>query len=67
MPVHQGVAGLTLHLFTRREAVRLLEEAGFRLREVRPVSLRADGRLSWPWCFGGWRAYGYLIAAERPG
>jgi len=66
MPVHQGVAGLTLHLFTRREAVRLLEGAGFRLREVRPVSLRADGRLPWPWWFGGWRAYGYLIAAERP-
>ncbi len=66
MPVHQGVAGLTLHLFTRREAIRLLEAAGFRLREVRPVSLREDGRLPWPWWFGGWRAYGYLIAAERP-
>ena len=66
MPVHQGVAGLTLHLFTRGETVRLLRGAGFRIREVRPVSLRADGRLPWPGWFGGLRAYGYLIAAERP-
>jgi SAM-dependent methyltransferase len=67
MPVHQGLAGLTLHLFTRREGVRLLRRAGFRLREVRPVSLRPDGRLPGPWWFGRLRAYGYLLAAERPG
>jgi SAM-dependent methyltransferase len=66
MPVHQGVAGLTLHLFTRREAVRLLREAGFRVLEVRPVSLQEDGKLPRPWWFGWLRAYGYLIAAERP-
>lgn len=67
MPVHQGVAGLTLHLFTRDEAVRLLVDAGFLIREVQPVSLRPDGRLPWPWWLGGLRAYGYLIAAVRPG
>ena len=66
MPVHQGVAGLTLHLFTRTEAVRLLTGAGFCVREVRPVSLRPDGRLPCPWWFGGLRAYGYLLAAEKP-
>ncbi|HKI34350.1 MAG TPA: class I SAM-dependent methyltransferase [Gemmataceae bacterium] len=66
MPVHQGIAGLSLHLFTRREAVRLLREAGFRVVEVRPVSLREDGRLPRPRWFGWLRAYGYLIAAERP-
>jgi SAM-dependent methyltransferase len=67
MPVHQGVAGLALHLFSRREAVRLLQGAGFRLLQVRPVSLRPDGRVPAAWCFGGLRAYGYLLAAERPG
>jgi SAM-dependent methyltransferase len=67
MPVHQGIAGLTLHLFTRREAVRLLRGAGFRVREVRPVGLGPDGRLPRPWWFGRLRAYGYLLAAERPG
>ncbi|HWG42751.1 MAG TPA: class I SAM-dependent methyltransferase [Gemmataceae bacterium] len=65
MPVHQGIAGLTLHLFTRREACRLLTDAGFRVREVWPISLRADGRVRCPAWFGWLRAYGYLLAAER--
>lgn len=65
MPVHQGIAGLTLHLFTRREAIRLLRQAGFRILEVRPVSLRPDGRLPWPGWFSWLRSYGYLLAAER--
>lgn len=65
MPVHQGIAGLTLHLFTRREVERMLIEAGFRLLEVRPVSLRPDGRLPLPGFFGWLRSYGYLLAAER--
>jgi len=66
MPVHHGIANLTLHLFTRREAVRLLQGVGFRVLEVKPVSLRPDGELLWPWWFGRLRAYGYLMAAERP-
>jgi SAM-dependent methyltransferase len=66
MPVHQGLAGLMLHLFTRREAVRLLKGAGFRILEVCPLSLRPDGRLPWPRWFGWLRAYGYLLAAQRP-
>jgi SAM-dependent methyltransferase len=66
MPAHQGVAGLTLHLFTRREAVRLLESAGFRVREVEPLGLGKEGRLAAPWWLGSLRAYGYLLAAERP-
>ena len=66
MPVHQGVANLTLHLFTRREACRLLRRVGFRIVEVKPISLRSDGELRFPWWFGQLRAYGYLIAAERP-
>jgi SAM-dependent methyltransferase len=64
-PAHQGIAGLTLHLFTRREAVRLLRDAGFRILEVMPVSLRPDGQLPGSWCFGWLRAYGYLLAAQR--
>jgi SAM-dependent methyltransferase len=66
MPVHQGIVGLSLHQFTRREALRLLHGAGFRVREVRPVGLRDDGTLARPWWFGWLRAYGYLIAAQRP-
>jgi ubiquinone/menaquinone biosynthesis C-methylase UbiE len=66
MPVHQGLAGLTLHLFTCREVKRMLRKAGFRLLEIRPVSLRQDGRLPLPGFFGWLRSYGYLLAAERP-
>jgi SAM-dependent methyltransferase len=65
MPVHQGIAGLTLHLFTRREAIRLLRGAGFRIVEIRPLSLATNGRLRHRWWFGWLRAYGYLIAAEK--
>jgi SAM-dependent methyltransferase len=66
MPPHLGLAGLTLHLFTRREVVRLLRGAGFRIVEVWPISLCPDGHLRCPWWFGWLRAYGYLVAAERP-
>jgi SAM-dependent methyltransferase len=66
MPPHQGVAGLTLHLFTRREALRLLRAAGFRILEVRPVGLGPEGRLRCPFWFGWLRAYGYLLAAAKP-
>jgi SAM-dependent methyltransferase len=65
MPVHQGIAGLSIHLFTRGEALRLLRDAGFRILEVRPVSLQGSGELPRSWFFGRLRAYGYLIAAER--
>jgi ubiquinone/menaquinone biosynthesis C-methylase UbiE len=65
MPVHQQVAGLKLHLFTRREVVGELRRARFRIIEIRPVSLRPDGRLPWPGWFGRLRSYGYLVAAAK--
>jgi ubiquinone/menaquinone biosynthesis C-methylase UbiE len=66
MPVHQGVAGLTLHLFTRREIKDSLKRAGFRIDEIRALSLRPDGRLPYARWFGFLRSYGYLVAAHRP-
>ena len=66
MPPHQGVGPLTMHLFTRREIARLLRSSGFEIVEIRPLSLRADGRLPCPWWFGRLRSYGYLIAARKP-
>ncbi len=58
MPQAYGGAPLTLHHFTRRGAARLLAAAGFRVRESAAVGV--GGKRPWP-------AYGYLIAAERPG
>lgn len=65
MPVHQGIGGLTLHLFTRTEVIRLMRDEGFRIIEVREISLHADGELRGRWWFGWARAYGYLVAVER--
>jgi len=58
-------AAVTLHHFTRREILRDLGEAGFRVAEVQPVGV--DGPLA-SRRFAGWRTYGYLIAATpEPG
>jgi SAM-dependent methyltransferase len=54
-----GGAPLTLHHFTRREAVALLESAGFRVKEGR--ALGAEGEPA-----TGARVYGWLVLAERP-
>lgn len=66
MPTHLAIAGLTLHLYGRREVVRLLRQSGFQVRQVMPLSLRPDGRLPAPWLFGRLRAFGYLVAANKP-
>jgi len=58
MPQAYAGAPLTLHHFTRREVVLLLEVAGFSLRELQGVS--GDGEPA-----SGSRVYGWLILAER--
>lgn len=62
----QAYAGapLTIHHFTKAEAVNLLEEVGFRILDVTPMG--TDGELRKPWLLPTTRAYGWLIAAERP-
>lgn len=65
MPAHQRLSGFPLHLFTRRECVRLLRGTGFRILDVQPISLRKDGRWPFPGWFDGLRAYGYLMAARK--
>ena len=67
MPQHRGGAELTLHHYTRRELVAELAAAGFRVRELEPVSTRPDGRLPAAWLLPGLRAYGFLVAAEAGG
>jgi SAM-dependent methyltransferase len=65
MPAHQGVVGLSLHQFTRAEVLALLAATGFAPLEIRPVSLRPDGRLPLGGLLPDLRAYGYLIAARK--
>lgn len=62
MPQAYGGAPLTLHHFTRPEAVAMLCGAGFRVLEMQPIGI--DGEpAGWPTAL---RAYGYLILAEKP-
>jgi SAM-dependent methyltransferase len=65
-PAGPGSTGLVLHHFTRREAVGLLKQVGFRVREVCPVGLGSGGRLHCPAWLTSLRAYGYLLAADKP-
>ena len=58
MPQAYGGAPLTLHHFTRREIVRLLEAASFAVREVMAVGI--DGNPA-----AGSRVYGWLVATGR--
>jgi SAM-dependent methyltransferase len=67
MPVHHGVAGLSLHQFTRSEVINLLRSSGFRIVAIETVGLGADGKLAWSAVLPSLRAYGYLIAAAKPG
>lgn len=57
-------APLTLHHFSRREAIRLLRSEGFRVVRVKAVG---DGELPLllPWLWDWRRAYGYLLEAAR--
>jgi SAM-dependent methyltransferase len=57
MPQAYGGAALTLHHFTRRGAVRVLTNAGFRVIEVNPVGVDGVPARS---------PYGYLLLAEKP-
>lgn len=58
MPQAYGGAPLTLHHFSRGEAIGLLRDAGFVMDEVRGVDL-AGKPARWH------RAYGYLLAAHK--
>jgi hypothetical protein len=62
MPQAYGGSPLTLHHFMRHEAVRMVWDAGFATRDVLSLT-EAGGRAGWPTTL---RAYGWLIAAERP-
>ena len=66
MPQAYGGAPLTLHHFTRREAVTMLQGTGFRTLEVVSLGLTRVGEVTaarWPTTLC---AYGWLILNDRP-
>ncbi|MFL5330948.1 MAG: class I SAM-dependent DNA methyltransferase [Gemmataceae bacterium] len=62
MPAAPGHHGWTMHLFTRREIVAALRQAGFLVQEMRPIGVEGQA-LAWP--YSRW-AYGFLIACRKP-
>ena len=64
MPQKWGGPPLTLYHFRKREVVRDLTDAGWKIARMMPLSLRTDGELRRPWLLGRWRTYGWLIVCE---
>lgn len=62
---YRGVPKMFLHTFPRRELVRELQRAGFRIREVVPLNLERTRRLPHAWFFGSLRANGWIAVVEK--
>lgn len=62
---YSAAPGVALHHFSRREILKDLRATGFKTLTVVPISLRSDCRLPLPWLLSGFRAYGFLIGAQR--
>ncbi len=65
MPPHQGIGPMPMHVFSRGEIVKCMTRAGFSIVEIRPVGVA--GNLTKPWFLQKFRAYGFMIAAKKPG
>lgn len=64
---YRGVPRMFLHTYTRREFTRSLARAGFKIRELLPLHASRQRPLRYPWCFGRYRANGWVIVGERIG
>lgn len=62
---YRGVPKMFLHTFPRRELVRELQRAGFRIRELVPLNLERTRRLPHSWFFGSLRANGWIAVVEK--
>ncbi|NBR04744.1 MAG: class I SAM-dependent methyltransferase [Planctomycetes bacterium] len=65
LPIHQGISGLTLHLFTWKEISTLLKTTNFQIIETLPL-----GNLSWiakqsPSIDKKFFAHGFLISCNK--
>lgn len=66
LPTHQGITGLTLHLFSWREIQKLLGQTNFKIIEVLPL-----GNIHWNpsttvSILKIIKSHGFLIAAQKP-
>jgi len=61
---YRAIPQMFLHTFTRRELVRALGRAGFRIRELIPLNTDRQQPLARPWFFGRVRANGWIVVCE---
>jgi SAM-dependent methyltransferase len=62
-PFH-GITQMFLHTFKQSELRRELRAAGFRFREWIPLGVDRQRPLSYPYCFGRFRANGWIVVCE---
>ncbi len=60
----RGIPNFQMHVFSRREIARLLQDAGFQIVAWHPLNATASGPLQLPALCGGLRANGWIIVAE---
>jgi SAM-dependent methyltransferase len=61
---YRRIPNMYLHVFRRRELVRLLRQCGFRVREMIPLDYRRSAPLKRPWLLGNVRANGWIVVCE---
>ncbi len=62
---YRGVPKMFLHTFPRRELVRELRDAGFRILDLVPLNVQRTRRLAHSWLFGSLRANGWIGVVEK--
>lgn len=67
MPVHQGIAGLQMKLYTQSEISRDLKQSGLVCKHIEYVAADdADGHYQGSRWLAPYRASGFLLAASKP-
>ena len=62
--IYRGIRDMYLHVYTRRELIGVLREAGFLPIEVIPLHRLRDRPLRWPWLLGAVRANGWIAVCR---
>lgn len=63
---YRGLTRMFLHVFRRREIVRAVTHAGFKINEVVPLNGNLSGALSRAWLLQSIRASGWVICGQKP-
>lgn len=61
---YRRIPNMFLHVFRRRELVRALTQAGFKIRELIPLDPRRHRALRWPKLFSNLRANGWIVVCS---